>query len=359
MKLASKIIQDFLSDPLNRQLFDDFYALCFRHAKGYLIYLKRRGWVLPEDQFSGENALEDLCVDILGPFLRSDGKKSCCVVFDYFTKKGIQNFATTDGELLFDGFKTLLFGFIGQEMSRLGHDFNPQFENIKRRFRDILNGNEYRIFTKGKGNIKYVCRKNKYQDNTDQRANIPYDRLLVLVEEAYRQEVDGLNRIKWCSVIFELLEKEVEFADYVKYYEIITAASTVNARQVDLYGSMVNPLPSPQKQIFMEISQNARYKTIAWLRQYIDQKYVIKGRLSDEAANAFITAVDCYLLDLAHSPIVEKLPVYFREVMPEKEHAHYLSNYKNTFEYIIEKSRGYFMSVLKENPQIRNLEHIY
>ena len=63
------IIREFLIQPHNRRIFNDFYKFCYNYTKGYLHYLKRKNYQFPYDERTDKDPIDDLAIDILGFFL--------------------------------------------------------------------------------------------------------------------------------------------------------------------------------------------------------------------------------------------------------------------------------------------------
>jgi hypothetical protein len=336
---SSLIVQRFLANPYSRDRFNAFYELCYRLTLGFLGYLRVRGYQLPAEPVSDRNPLSDLAIDVLGPFLMSTRNQPYAVIFDYFRKQGITDFQQTDSAKLYNLFKSLLFGFIPQELRRLRIDINPQLGNLKRRFNDILKNEHYAIFSVD-NLTKFVCCAGDAVDLRDDLPPISYPELLELVEEAYH--CDSRNRTAWCHHIFEALEKMTHLRNCLKKHELLRAVVTVNTKYVEVDGFSVYMPPSPEYFMMEKTVDSAIQQTLVWLQENILQGFIKKGRLSSEIAKKFIVAAERYLLDLIYSPEVDLLPVYFREVMPEDEYSRYLQDYKYLFETTIAKAEEDF-----------------
>ncbi len=341
-----EVVKRFLEEPRSRERFDAFFELCYRHILGFLGYLRARGFLLPIEQKSDRDPLSDLAIDVLGPFLQSSGNRPCVLVFDFFHRRGITDFKSADSVKLYDLFRSLLFGFTRQELSRLRKDADTQLDHLKRRFKDVLKGDEYTSFSTGNDRIEYIRLANVETDKHENRPMILYDRLTALVENAYHQ---SKSRKEWCRNIFNALNAEISVQNCLKKHELLSAVVTVNMKYVEVDALIPSYSQAADNGILKEAIEIAKKQTLAWLDKNVLRKFVQKDRITTEVADRFRDAAERYLSDLAHSPGVDLLPVYFREVMPENEHNRYLKDYKHIFETTIRKAEDDFKKRLRKN----------
>ncbi len=336
---SPQIVQRFLANPRSRDRFDAFYELCYRLTLGFLGYLRVRGHQLPVEPISDRNPLSDLAIDVLGPFLMSTRNQPFAVIFDYYRKRGITDFEHADRNEIFDSFKSLLFGFVRQELRRLRKNVDPQLDHLKRRFKDTLREGQYTTFSASDNITEFVRLAGDGVDLRKGQPLISYHELLELVEDAYHR---SRNRTEWCRNIFVALEKMTHVRNYLKKHELLRTVVTVNTKYVEVDGFSVYMPPSPEHLMMGKTVDDAIRQTLVWLHENILQRFIAKGRLTSDAAQRFSVAVERYLLDLAYSPDVDMLPVYFREVMPEREYDRYLQDYKYLFETTIAKAEEDF-----------------
>ena len=341
-----EVVKRFLEEPRSRERFDAFFKLCYRHVLGFLGYLKARGFPLPIEQKSDGDPLSDLAIDILGPFLQSSGNRPCVLVFDFFRRQGITDLKSADSAELYDLFRSLLFGFTRQELSRLRKETDPQLDHLKRRFKDVLKGSEYVTYFTGNDRIEYIKLANDETDKHDNRPMILYDRLMALVEDMYHK---SKSRKEWCRNIFNALNAATTVQNCLKKHELLSAVVAVNMKYVEVDALVPSYSPAADNGILKEAIEIAKKQTLAWLDKNVLRKFVQKGRITAEIADRFRDAAERYLSDLAHSPGVDLLPVYFREVMPENEHNRYLKDYKHIFETTIRKAEDDFKKRLRKN----------
>jgi len=341
-----QILKRFLERPHNRRNFDAFFKLCYRLVLGFLGYLKATGYQLPVETISGRNPPADLAIDLLGSFLRSDKNQPFWLIFDHYARLGITDFQRADSVELYDSFKSLLFGFVRQELHRLRKDADPQLGHLKRRLKDILKEKKYVTFSKGQAGVEYI---HLAGDDVDLRIDypiIPYDQLLELVESAYHK---SRNRSEWSHNIFVTLSDMKAVRNCLKKHELISAAVAINMKYVEAEGFQSSAFPSTDFLMREKVIENARKQTLTWLEKNVLEKFIEKGRLSPETAKRFLVAAEMYLLDLAYSPGIDLLPVYFREVMPESEHRRYLQDYKYLFETTLSQAEEDFKRQARKN----------
>ena len=341
-----EIIRLFLEDPRSRKQFDPFFKLCYRHVIGYLRYLKVKGYRLPEEMVSAQNPLSDLTIDILGPFLRSARNRPFFLIFDFFQHQGTSDFKHTDTTQLYDLFKSMLFRFTRQELSRITGNANNQLDHLKRRFKDILKGNEYVTFSRDNGRIEYIRLKDDDTIEPRECPVVPYERLLILAEEVYHS---SKTRKEWCRNVFRLLSGDTSVQNCLVKHELLSAVIVVNMKYVQADGLHPSLPPSTEYRLTERVAKESREETLQWLSKNMLEKFVQKGQITAEIAERFRGAVDRYLIDLIYSSDVDLVPIYFREVMPEDEHEKYLKDYKYIFETAITKADEEFKRRVRKN----------
>jgi len=343
------ILIKFLNKPLNRNYFNAFFKLCFQMTTGYLRYLKVKGYHLPSKSETIDNSLSDITMDILGSFLRSEPNKQYVVIFDCFEKLEIKDYSQVDPKELFSKFKSLLFGFIRQELSRIKKERDPQLYNLKRRIKDIVKQPEYSIFKDNGNHIEYVCLAVDNTSNINNHQPIPYDELLVLTEEAYFL---SKNRNDWCLNVFKILNENGNMQNRLKKHELISAMININLKYVEIDGVRPSRLSDANYQLCKNEVEDAKNQSLLWLKSDILQGFIQKEKITEIESQRFILAVDTYLTDLIYSSDVDLLPEYFREVMPKTEHSRYLKSYKYVFETIIDKTEENFRNRIKKSTKL-------
>ncbi len=337
---APVILKRFLQNPdVN---FRNFFEVCYRLTLGYLRYLQRRGIRLPTDQLAGKQPLNDLALDILGPFLRSTSQQPCVVIFEYFKEQGSAGFAHAEEDELYDLFKTLLFGYIKQELRRISHEANPQIENLKRRFAEILDEPDYKTHS---SSDEYICLAG---DGIALRENLPlisYEQLLVIVEEAYCLSV---SRSEWCKKVFAKVNQMMDIRNCIRKRDLIRAAVVTNSRYAEAYNVPVYSYTKTDNQLQLSAIMEVKRQIMDWVSANILDGFIQKNQLSPETAEKFRSAVDIYLTDFVYSSETDKLPEYFRSVMTPDEHPKYLSEYKYCFETTLGEAMDEFIKRVKK-----------
>ncbi len=346
LEYGKEVLAEFLSNPRDKSGFKAFFDLCYKYAISFLCYLKAKGYRFPIGQNSDSKSMSDLAIDILGSFLRSEDNKPFCVIFDFYNNNGFVAFKKDHAEELFDQFRSLLFGFIRQELNRINNESDPQIGNLKRRIKDILNSPDFCCTSDEKDGIEYVYCKNTTIKNRASQSLLTFERLLDLVEIAYNS---SHNRREWCRNIFLQLDEMMDVQSRLKKHELISAMINVNKKYTELEGFHTYRGPSAEYQIQIKAIEIAKEKAISRLKNDSLLEFVNKGRIDRITADRFSSAVDRYLTDLIYSEDIDLIPVYFREVMPESEHHRYLRDYKYIFETIIGRAEEYFREYAKKS----------
>ena len=316
----AETLKRFLERPLSRARFDVFFGLCYRHVLGYLGCLKTRGYQIPLEPKTNYNPLADLAIDILGPFLQSTKEQPFTVIFDHYRRTGIDDFIRTDPAVLYNHFRALLYGFVRQELSRLKKEADPQLDNLKRRFKDILKPSDYTTFRTDGDQAEYVYLTQNGDNKRENCSLISREGLTMLVDDAFNH---SFNRKQWCYNIFSAINGTTTVRNCVRKHELLATVIAVNMKYVEIDSPETSRLLSADQGIIETAIREANKQTMVWLRDSVLQGYIEKERMTTKVAEQFASATERYLLDLAHSG-VDALPIYFREVMPEIEHDRYL-----------------------------------
>jgi len=155
-KLYGPVIRTFLERPHDKNCFDRFYTICYNHTVGFLRRRKAMGYYLPLDQFSGNDPIADLAIDVLGFLLESKAGRSFHRILDHFTRVFGHNSGEVNDEALYAAFRSLVYGQARQNLSRIQKESDPQLEDLKRRFKDIIRDGDY-IVTKSGGGLWRSC----------------------------------------------------------------------------------------------------------------------------------------------------------------------------------------------------------
>jgi len=321
-------IIEFLGTPHDRSIFQAFFDLCYRYAFAYLSFLKARGFRIPHDHQYGRDSIDSMTYDILGAFLQSSEQQPFFIIFNHFKDNVHFKYGEKELSEFGDRFKSLLFGFIRQELSRIKMEIDPQAGNLRRRVKDILSGPEYHTFYDTKSQIEYIALSGAQSQDGD-RPLIPYEKLMRLVDRAYYK---SKNRREWCRAVFTMLDSMPEFSPQVGKHELISSMVDANNKYLEIEGLGVSGTPDTDYQYLANSADKAQRRTIEWLQQEFLTKYIKNGRLSRENAPKHTLAAERYLSDLVYSSEVESLAEYFRDVMPLSEHSRYTSDYKYLFE---------------------------
>jgi len=238
-------IKEFLVQPHSRTKFNTFYKFCYNFTKGYLHFLKRINYQLPYDDRTDKDPIEDLAIDILGYFLankkdkqfhlkfeyllvRKDNKPFH-VIYDYFSQHGINNFQSQSSDKIKDMFVVLLKGFIKKQIFKFKQSTNPQIENLKRRFKDIIRDSEgfNTLYINGTDYVYLESDENNLHEN---KPLIPYHELESIVLKYFNI---SKNTSQWCLNILSSINRLTKYRNTVSKYLLLTAVVKVNAEYID------------------------------------------------------------------------------------------------------------------------------
>lgn len=338
-------IANFLMRPADRIRFGAFYQVCWIHTCGVLRHLQRVGWSLPLDQFASDHPINDLAIDILGSFLRTAKGRKYGVVLDFFDTRPCETDTEPDTRTRYDQFCSLIVGFVKQEVRRLRPQVDPQRENLKRRFKDILTGPDYAVPPIDGSACDLVCSVAALSCPRSDRPLISYENLREMALTTYQV---NLSRSQWCRAIFTALQESIGVANHVRRSDLLRAVVAANMAQVDTFCAVTEPASRVDPTLFEGDIHSAREQALQSLRTDLLPRFVRQGRLSSEESTLLARGAELYLIDLAYSPGVDKLPDYFREVMPADTHDRYLKDYKYVFETTVQHAERKFKEILRE-----------
>lgn len=334
---CGEVISRFLRKPLDRNRFNDFYSFAFNVSVGYLNYLKNQGFVLPEESGNREDQIHDLAIDALGALLRCDGDRPFHVIFNYVTQRGIDEYESTEPELLYDAVVALLKGNIRQELTKIRKQTDPQVENLKRRFKDILRTSPFGFGDAGGTGQTGSVYSMKYRDYLrTEKERISRDKLAEVAREAFKS---SNSRQSWCEAIFDLLNEMPRYRNMISRSDLLAVVVSVNREWME--SDLKIPVSTVETPIVASVkaSLNELVLTILdWAESTIAARFVDSGKLCKKDLPGVMAAVAAYLKDLCEQGETDPLPVYFRENMPPDTHAKYLEEYKYVFETVIDKA---------------------
>ena len=341
----AQILKSFLIRPLDFRRQKPFVEMCVRLATRNLRYFQARGWKLPVNQQTGGSPIRDLAIDMVGSLLSSKPGHPYFKVYDFYMRRGIDDFERADAEDLFDTFRSLLYNWVRQERSNLLEEEDPQKALLKRAFTDFFKTDEVLVW-KPKGAVSEVVGLAKHAH--EKREDLPFisfEELLVVAEETFH---GSTTRRGWCRAIFDRLNDLNSVRNYVEKHLLLRAVVTVNMKYVDLEPA-IPASPRYGRSFSPTRIEKAIRETLKVIDDTVLAGFITRGRLDNGYGELLLAACGNYLRDYAFSPGMESIPDYFREVMPEEEHARYFKDYKHVFETIIHRAREDFLERLRKN----------
>lgn len=347
----AKVLCDFLINPHSLRTQSAFVDLCIRLTEISIKWRMLKGWKLPSEARKSEGGIRELAVGTVGFLLGVNRGKPFGEVFAFYRTRGIVDFGSVDSEELLTLLKVLITNHTKQELYDRGEEEDPQRANLKRRFKDILRPPVYREWQSTDDVAPLVGLAEPPGGLREGLDIIPYHVLLEVIDAAFIN--CGTKRTKWCRAIFDTLDGMSQYRNCCQKYELINAAISINLKYIDMEGIEYGSIPATQSGLMQDSADKARRQTLDWVQQNGLKTFVQTGKIDQQTADKFLLAIDCYLMDLIQSPAVDKLPVYFREVMPKSEHDRYRSNYKHLFETVVNGAREYFRNLMQGLSNLR------
>ncbi len=343
---SSDPVRAFLQSPLNRVRFDDFFPRCLEVTTGYLRCLNARRFSLPLEQYSSDNPTRDLAIDILGSLLAGRHGEPFGIVFEYYRREGFEEFAAVSEEELYHHLTILIRSFVRQELSKLRKRHDPQIENLKRRIGDILKDRQYRVLASesSPGRDRVTLAPGKEVEG-DHREPWPQHELDLAAELAYQR---SSSRSQWCRNLFEEITHDERWCDWVYRHQLVAAMIGVCRANQLLEMDQPSRIPPADQGLSGDSVDRASQLARDWLRESVLRDFAAKGRITVKEIEPFLAAFDAIIADGTHSGTLDKLPDYFRALMPAQTHQDYLSKYKYVFETAMKGGLQYMARILTE-----------
>jgi hypothetical protein len=345
MIAEGEIIRRFLESPLDRRRFDAFFQLCYSCTLGFLRYYRSRGYPLPVERANPDLAVSDLALTLLGELFQSENGRPFFPVFEYFERHGMADHDAVSETMLCQHFKILLGGYLKKRLFQLRKSDQHQSETLKRRIKDILQLPDYvRFDDDSTGQISVAMAVHRNNLRSDKQP-IQWKTLQETVNRAYTA---SSSRVNWCHNIFSDLNNNESVQNYLRMNLLLESMVTINEGALQEFcPKPAAPLPPDLGGIKCTVRE-AVDEAVAWAKKEVLVEFVASGRVSSDDAKLYLLAVERYLLDLGNCGEADRLPVYFREVMPEGRHSEYLDRHRYPFKTVISRSADYFRSRLAE-----------
>ncbi len=343
----AQVVKEFLSNPLARDTFDNFFSYSYLLVLTTIRYLKQLGFALPVDDRTDRDPLKDLAIDVLADFLESKPGRQFFVIFDYFRAHELLLPNRISDKELLARFAGLVRGFTRQKIWRIKNESDSQIANLKKSFGDIFKSRQYRIET-DTANVQFISLASATIDENLPMVNmVELDRIVL---EAYCQTTP---RTDWCRKVFELLAQIESVQQKIRKSDLLAMVIAVNTKAVDLDQALSFGYGTPIDDLFVEQILVERDKTISSAAVKKLDKFVSGGRLSEDEKKCLLQAVTQYLTDLTESAQADKLTKYFRENMPDDAWNRYHKDYKYIFDSVVAKCLSEFRKRLRDNPIIK------
>ncbi len=342
------ILIAFLRSPSSRDAFNVFYDLTYRLTCAHLRRLSFQGYRLPIDDRTDADPVADLAVDVLAEILAPVGGFPCPGLFAYLRRQGFEEFRGENGEFIYLLFTAFLRRQISQQLSRLRKDRSPQIENLKRRIKDIAGGAEFCQWIDPATGHSLVAPADSRIGATPVGPIVSREQLRLLVQQAFAAST---SRQGWCREIFRLLGELPDFPPAVYLHDLLSLMVEVNARFLDSEEFAPAPLPGPCDTFLQKAIETARCRAVHDTYASTIQRFIQSRRIRADEGERFRQALDAYLTDVSAGDGHDKVPDYFREVLPEA-YPRYLADYKYVFEATLAKGEQRFREILRDDPTI-------
>lgn len=348
---APEALKQFLIAPNNRERFRDFFEVTYRLTVAGLVYKRNRGYKLPSSSDGPSGDINQAAYDILGALLRRDGERPYHIIFDYYERIGINDFTDCEAAVLYDRFRALVLGFVGQELFRLRGQEDPGVAKIKARISHVLKSPTYTHRTID-DKQELIGLSGAPDNDSSGRDLMPYEELLRLIEECYLESTTMELLVRQ---VLERTANDERFATWVRHHEFTRAIVTVICRHVEIEAPAISCLPTATQLVLQQEIEKECEAAIVVVRQDCAGRFVMKGRISEVEADRLVEAAGRYLADLANGGATDPIPRYFGETMPAEAVERYLADYKYVFETIIGRAVEEFRGRVRNNPTIRRL----
>ncbi|MFH1891312.1 MAG: hypothetical protein ABIK83_01350 [Candidatus Zixiibacteriota bacterium] len=345
MDNTQNIIRDFLKSPLDLRKFNEFYKLIYRHTLGCVSFLERKGYILPSETGDREQRLSDLTIDILGTLLRCDGSRPFHLVSEHFERYGMHDYDQVSSEDIRSCLSVLLNGHARQELHKLRKQDDPQIDNLKRRFKDILKGKEFASCSADSDRAEYVhLLKYAHDLRKDMRPSTG-EFLQSVSEDAFRE---SNSRMTWCHDIFERINDETGYQNFAIKHELLSTVVSINCRELEFYADLMHKPGGPKAGMLRRELDRGMAATLEWAETDLLIKFRENGRISESESVRLMTALNAYLSDFCEHGQTDPIPRYFKESMPPEACDRYLDDYKYVFETLVNKSIDYLKEFVRK-----------
>jgi len=345
---SAKIVAKFFISPKNKASFDPFFALSLNITKRYLSHLKRRGFTFSNSYITDEHSLENLAYDILGYFMASKCNNPFYIIYKYFRKTGITDFQNRDPLVLFGHYLRLLKGFIHQQLTKLNKEEDPQRENLKRRFKEILNESEFEEILIKEKSVHYCLIRQKDNLRNDQ-PYIDIESLEQIILEAFNK---SKNRREWCHSIFKKLAEFENFQNLIKKSDLLILVVKINYQFLYDPDNYFTKSTSIEGLVLQHAVKNAIEFTLNAVQQNCISTYIGKNKVSKDGGKNILKACNDLLEDFGASGEYDSFPTYFLEFYPSVSQADYQKKYKNVCDTVFRKALDIFKDKLKNDSTI-------
>jgi len=346
---AAKIIHDFLANPQDKRISVAFYKLCLHREVGYLKKGWSKGYGVPAHLYEPKTALIDYAVDIVGDILLKNKGNVHQALWDYYRNIQPDDPLSLPDNQLVAYFAIWLGRQIRQATSAILGWNNPQIRKLRRNIHQILESDAYSRGMRAEGEIIYLAAN---QSNLRMHLPlIPYNQLLSIVYQA-RQQTNTRTYTQWCHRIFEILNKFDDVANCLPFDDLVSAIVHTALDLAEYLAPRPGAMTSPrQEAIDRKFAEAKKYALEKVKANEIDH-FRKNGKIDDFEADSFLKAAQIYLEDHINDGYRDKIPKYFRLIMPASYHKRYLDDYKYIFEEILNKGWQYFCDFLGNDPTI-------
>lgn len=331
----ARVIREFLRDPETAGNLRAFYELAFHFTRSYIRILRTRGWRLPVEDFSSETAIDDLTIDLLAPLFASDTGRPCHIITDYLSPRC--HTAASDEDVVTFA-KALIAGHVRQELTDLVWGRRPEQGRLRRRIREITEGDGYLPFEES-GTVMIRWR-HAANGPRDEARVIDDGELHAIVLESSSKHSQMPDR---CRSVFETLDGMDWLRNAIPRYRLVG----VFCRALDELAQTTTPeTSSPQADYVRKRARHLAGRAIDDIMQSDFAVFELKKGFDDAMRGKYIVALTRLVDDLIAHGEHDLLPRYLKEQLGEDAGDSYLSVHKHSWETIVKRCLGRLRELL-------------
>lgn len=217
-------------------------------------------------------------------------------------------------------------------------DIDPGRSNIKRRFQDILKGDEYISVSGGPGSSESVSHKDYQKSMRNGAMAVTRD----LMEQIATQSLlSTTTDTALCRDCFRQLNEMQEYQNSTPLRALVSVLVAVRISYAE--EGLISPFQplSPAGELEVKELSDAIDRALNRVLDNDIQKFITNRRISTDQGNRMVEACRNFLLDSCNGKGTDSLPHYFREFLPLLADEYHSSKFKYPFETVMNRALVY------------------